>query len=145
MQKPSLVSPEQLVLCIPARPTNKTVLIVTTCNIIETRPKAARWAKPLDFTKHKLLGQSTVRRPGTESIVVTQMVNHSDVLGPPNWKDISSLASLNAKQLLTRYASVHTMQRPFPYWDPATDVELGKLLGSLAHHLASHQIDAQKL
>ena len=37
------------------------------------------------------------------------------------------------------------MQRPFPYWDPATDVELGKLLGSLAHHLASHQIDAQKL
>ncbi|KAL0054936.1 hypothetical protein WJX82_004786 [Trebouxia sp. C0006] len=53
-----------------------------------------------------------------------KMVNHSDVLGPPNWKDISSLASLNAKQLLTRYASVHTMQRPFPYWDPATDVEL---------------------
>ncbi|KAL0027925.1 hypothetical protein WJX79_003037 [Trebouxia sp. C0005] len=53
-----------------------------------------------------------------------KMVQHSDVLGPPNWKDISSLASLNAKQLLTRYASVHTMQRPFPYWDPATDVEL---------------------
>jgi hypothetical protein len=52
------------------------------------------------------------------------MVKHSDVLGPPNWKDISSLASLNAKQLLTRYASVHTMQRPFPYWDPANDVEL---------------------
>lgn len=53
-----------------------------------------------------------------------KMVDHSDVLGPPNWKDISSLASLNAKQLLTRYASVHTIQRPFPYWDPAADVEL---------------------
>ncbi len=65
------------------------------------------------------------------------MVNHSDVLGPPNWKDISSLASLNAKQLLTRYASVHTMQRPFPYWDPATDVELGKLLGNPVQYLAS--------
>ena len=72
------------------------------------------------------------------------MVDHSDVLGPPNWKDISSLASLNAKQLLTRYASVHTIQRPFPYWDPAADVELGKLLARLTPNLASHSIDAER-
>lgn len=53
------------------------------------------------------------------------MVKHSNVLGAPNWKDISNLASLNAKQLLTRYDSVANMKRPFPYWDPHSDIELG--------------------
>lgn len=56
------------------------------------------------------------------------MVKHSNVLGAPNWRDISSLASLNAKQLLTRYDSVVNMKRPFPYWDPSADVELGRPL-----------------
>ena len=59
---------------------------------------------------------------------VLQMVQHSDVLGSQNWKDISSLASLDAKQLLTRYASVHTLERPYPHWDPAADIELGDFL-----------------
>lgn len=58
------------------------------------------------------------------------MVKHSNVLGAPNWRDISSLASLNAKQLLTRYDSVVNMKRPFPYWDPSADVELGRPLHS---------------
>ena len=61
------------------------------------------------------------------------MVKHSDVLGPPNWRDISSLASLNAKQLLTRYASVHSMKRPFPFWDPSGDAELGEKPHQPAH------------
>ncbi|KAL3158150.1 Son of sevenless 1, variant 2 [Trebouxia sp. C0010 RCD-2024] len=49
-------------------------------------------------------------------------VKHSNLLGAPNWKDITSLASLNAKQLLTRYESVANIKRPFPHWDPS-DVE----------------------
>ena len=74
------------------------------------------------------------------------MVRHSNVLGPPNWKDISSLASLNAKQLLTRYASVHSIKRPFPYWEPAADVELGKssllwyLMYALCHSYPTRQL-----
>ena len=50
------------------------------------------------------------------------MVKHSNVLGAPNWKDISSLASLNTKQLLTRYDSVVPSA---PHWGYSADVEQG--------------------
>ena len=42
MCRASLVPPEQPVLCRPIRPTSTTVLTITLCNIIESRPGAAR-------------------------------------------------------------------------------------------------------
>ena len=50
----SLVSPKLSILCISIRPTNSIVLTIMQLNIIETRPRAARWARPLDSTKQKL-------------------------------------------------------------------------------------------
>ncbi len=66
----SLVFPKQSVLRISIRSTNLTVLTMTRRNIIETRPRAARWAKPLDFTKQKLLRQSIVRHPENMTLPV---------------------------------------------------------------------------
>ena len=59
----SVVFPEHPVPCTPRQPINTTVLTVTSCNIVENGPRATRFAGPFDFTKQKLLRQSTIRHP----------------------------------------------------------------------------------
>ena len=59
----SLVSPKQSVLRISIIRSTNAILTVTQCNVIETRPGAAEWAKPLDFNKQKLLRWCIVRHP----------------------------------------------------------------------------------
>ena len=56
-----------------------------------------------------------------------QMVGPSDVLTPPNWQDISSLASLNGVNLLTRYATMHSIRPAFLQWPVGNSPDLGEL------------------
>ncbi len=59
----SLVYPKLSVLRISIGSTDLAVLTITQRNIIDTGPGAARWARPLDFTKQKLLRHSIIGRP----------------------------------------------------------------------------------
>ena len=49
----SLVFPKQSVLRISIGSADLTAMTITQSNIMETRPRATRWTKPLDFTKTK--------------------------------------------------------------------------------------------